>query len=309
MQICHGMNGCFPPETAVAVGFFDGIHIGHQAVVARALAHRREKMAAVVFSFTVDDTVPARKKNAHWLMSSRQKAARLSQMGVDLLLEPPFSAISGMAPEEFARFLAEDLHARAVCCGYDYRFGKGACAGAEDLRRLLAPYGAVVETVDAVIDDGEPVSSTRIRALLEAGELLQANRLLGAPFALEAPVIHGRGLGHSIGFPTANQRFPEGFLVPKYGVYATRVLADGAAYPAVTNIGVKPTVGGDTLPGAESNLLDFSGDLYGKTICVEFLGYLRAEQNFGSVEALSAQIACDAERARNIFKNLPPASR
>jgi riboflavin kinase/FMN adenylyltransferase len=270
-------------------------------VIDRALSHKREGMEAVVFSFTIDSASPTKKQGARWIMSDEEKANRLEWLGVDLLVEPPFSLLRGMEPEEFARFLAVTLNAKAVACGYDYRFGKGASADANDLRRLLAPYGVTVETVDAVLDSGEPISSTRIRALLSEGKVVEANRLLGTPFLLDEPVVHGRHLGSKLGFPTANQRFPAGALVPKYGVYATRVTIEGEQYVGVTNVGVKPTVGED-LPGAETYLPEFSGDLYGKQICTEFMTYLRGEEKFPTVEALTAQVLHDAGIARRLWE-------
>jgi len=299
MRLETNLNGEFPGESAVALGFFDGVHLGHRAVIGAAKEAAGAGAETIVFSFSLTDLLPQQKNGAKWLTTDAQKACKCEALGVDRLLLPPFSAIAGLSPEEFADLLTTRLHAKTVACGYDYRFGRGASGTAEDLRRLLAPHGAEVVCVPAVLEGGEPVSSSRIRALLAAGEAEAANRLLGAPFALVSDVVHGRGIGRQLGFPTANQRFPADFLVPRHGVYAARATVEGRAYPAVTNVGVKPTVGDDR-PGAESCLIGFSGDLYGREITVEFLQFLREERKFPDLESLRAQIARDAERASAI---------
>lgn len=299
MKIFDTLPTFLPTDTVIAVGFFDGVHIGHKAVIEAAISHRREGQQAAAFSFLLDGSVPKAKVGAKMLTTLAQKAERMEKIGADMLICPPFSEIKSMSPEEYAHLLAVILRAKTVCCGYDYKFGKGAAADAEDLRKLLMPYGVELVKVDAVTDAGRPISSTRIRALIENGEPDEAARLLGFPFMLDAPVVRGNKIGRKLGFPTANQRFSGGGIVPKYGVYATRVTVDGKAYPAVTNVGVKPTVG-DDLPGAESWLPDFSGDLYDKTIRTEFIAYLREEKKFDSLEELSAQIKRDAERAVDI---------
>ncbi len=300
MRIVRDLNEAFHKETSIALGFFDGVHLGHRAVIGKATEHRGEGQEAVVFSFSAQDAVPFKKRGAKWLTTSAQKARKLADLGVDLFVEPPFASISGKTPEQFADFLIRRMHVRYVTCGLDYRFGKGASGDVDDLRRLLEPAGAVVDCVTPVQNEGETISSTHIRAVLAEGDAEEAARLLGSPFALDTPVVHGRGLGHALGTPTANQRFPDNFLVPRHGVYATRVLVDGKAYPAVTNVGVKPTVG-DALPGAESWILDFSGDLYNREVETQFLKFLREEQKFDSLEALAGQIRKDGEIARNLF--------
>ncbi len=300
MRIVHDLNEAFNKETSIALGFFDGVHLGHRAVIGSAIGHRAEGQEAVVFSFSAADAVPFKKRGAKWLTTSAQKAQKLAALGVDLFIEPPFAAISSKKPEEFANFLIRRLHVRHVTCGLDYRFGRGASGDVDDLRRLLAPAGAVVDCVTPVQAEGETISSTHIRELLANGDAAEAARLLGAPFAVDTPVVHGRGLGHHLGSPTANQRFPDNFVVPRYGVYATRVLVDGRAYAAVTNVGVKPTVG-DALPGAETWILDFSGDLYNRNVETQFLQFLREEQKFDSLESLAAQIQRDGEAARTLF--------
>lgn len=283
--------------TAVAVGFFDGVHLGHRAVIDSALAEQRAGLDCCVFSFSMNGNGPAAKRGTRLLQSITLKKQVLEEMGADWLLVPHFSQFMGLTPEQFAiDVLLRGLHARVVCCGYDYRFGKGAAAGAAELAELLVPHGVVVRQIGAVLDDGKPVSSTRIRAALEAGQLDEANRLLGRPFSIDWTVEHGRKLGHKLGFPTANQHIGEEFARPRFGVYATRVLIDGVAYAAATNVGIKPTVGSDCV-SAESYILGWQGDLYGKRIETQFLEFLRPEEKFETLEELRHAISIDAERA------------
>lgn len=287
--------------TAVAVGFFDGVHRGHRAVIEAALSHKSEGLDVCVFSFSIQSASPEKKKGARLLQTPTLKAKSVEALGADWLLTPDFSRFKGLSPEQFALdVLMRGLNAGVVCCGYDYHFGKNACAGARDLAELLTPHGVRVEQVGAVLDGDLPVSSTRIRDALAAGDIETANRLLGRPFSIDFPVAHGRGLGRTLGFPTANQLIGEAYAQPRFGVYATQVLIDGAPHAAVTNVGIKPTVGSDGI-GAESYILDWSGDLYGKAVETQFLSFLRPEQKFESLEALKAAIRQDAARARALI--------
>lgn len=289
--------------TAVAVGFFDGVHRGHKAVIEAALAHKHRGLDACVFSFSIKSASPEKKKGARLLQTPSLKAKSVEALGVDWLLTPDFSQFKGLSPEQFALdVLMRGLNAKVVCCGYDYHFGKGACAGASELAALLEPHGVAVEQIGAVLDNGLPVSSTRIRAALAAGEIETANRLLGRPFATDFPVSHGRHLGRRLGFPTANQLFGEEYAQLRFGVYATQVLVDGQLHPAVTNVGIKPTVGSDSV-SAESYILDWSGDLYGKSVETRFLSFLRPEQKFESLDALKDAIRKDADHARVLVDN------
>lgn len=293
--------------TAVAVGFFDGVHRGHRAVIEAALSHKRQGLETCVFSFSIKTASPEKKRGARLLQTPTLKAKSVEALGADWLLTPDFSKFKGLSPEQFALdVLMRGLNAKVVCCGYDYHFGKGACAGAKELADLLTPHGVSVEQIGAVLDDGLPVSSTRIREALAIGDIGTANRLLGRPFAIDFPVAHGRGLGRELGFPTANQQIGEEYAQLRFGVYATQVLIDGVAHTAVTNVGIKPTVGSDGV-GAESYILDWSGDLYNKPVETQFLSFLRPEQKFESLDALKAAIRLDADRARALSGDQPTA--
>ncbi|MFV0497997.1 MAG: riboflavin biosynthesis protein RibF [Candidatus Fimivivens sp.] len=300
MNIAQALKIETQRPTAVAVGFFDGVHRGHQAVIQAAHAHKHRGLDTCVFSFSIQSAGPEKKRGAGLLQTLSLKSKSVEELGADWLLMPDFSQLRCLSPEQFALdVLMRGLNAKVVCCGYDYHFGKDACAGAKELAALLQPHGVAVEQVGAVLDDGLPVSSTRIREALTAGDIETANRLLSRPYTIDFPVSHGRRLGRELGFPTANQFISEAYVPLRFGVYATQVLIDGRVHPAVTNVGIKPTVGSDSIV-AESHVLDWSGDLYNKPLETQFLSFLRPEQKFESLGALQAAIRKDADRARTL---------
>ena len=197
---------------------------------------------------------------------------------------------------DFLQSLVADGAAGFVC-GDDFRFGAGGLGTAKNLAAFCEEQGLPFVIVPEQLLDGERISSTRIRTCLEQGDLAQVNRLLGHPLTLTGMVQTGKQLGRTIGIPTANLSLPEGLLVPKFGVYATKVIADGKEFAAITNIGTRPTVDGQGVT-VESYLLDFDGDLYGKEITVAFFGFIRPEQKFDSLDALKAQIAADIAKIK-----------
>ena len=288
--------------SAVALGLFDGLHLGHRAVISRAVSCGPE-LLPVVFTFSFDSPEEATKPDFANILSSSRKEGILQELGVQLVCEPAFSSFRDMAPEEFfEEVLCRKLQAAALFCGEDFRFGKNAAGDTTLLKKLCRKAGIHLETVPAVQDQGEPVSSTRIRRLLRQGDMEAAARLLGEPYTIDYPVSHGRQLGRTMGYPTINQLYPAGDLLPRNGVYATLAVVEGKCYPAVTNVGVKPTLGGLDAPSAESTLLGFEGDLYGKQVPVSFYRFLRPEQKFPDIETLFRQVAEDARQAKNFFE-------
>lgn len=290
---------------SIALGNFDGVHLGHQAVLAaaRAGAHGR-RVGAAVFEphprrFFQPDAPPFR------LQSSRQRARALEAAGADALIEIAFDqALSQMSDEAFARdILADRIGAARVAIGFDFRFGRGRMGDAATLTRHGAMFGFDVEVVDAVDDGHHPdkVSSTSIRTALQTGDMADAQRLLSRPWAIEGEVITGMQRARSIGFATANVALGD-YLRPLFGVYATQTdIGDGVWRAGVSNCGVKPTVGGVAEPLLETHLFDFAGDLYGRTIETRLMHFIRAERKFESFEALTKQIADDAKAARALL--------
>ena len=290
-------------QTAVALGFFDGVHRGHRRVIEKAVELANGNLTPAVFTFTMNESGPAKKQGAGEITTLEQKIRILKSMGIQQICAPEFSDFCNLSGEEFvSRILKEKMNAAAVCCGRDFRFGKGASCDATALSRFCEKAGLSCTILEEVMDEGEAVSSTRVRRAIAAGEMEKARQLLGRRYFLDFPVEHGKALGRKLQFPTINQPIPQQMVLPRFGVYATMAQVDGIFYAGVTNIGVRPTVEKGMAPRAETYLIGFSGDLYGKQVPVEFLSFLRPEQKFDSVEALRDQIASDAQTAEEIVK-------
>jgi len=278
--------------SSVALGFFDGVHLGHAAVLQAA----DPALTPVVCTFSMDNA-PVRKSSTPLLCTSDDRAARLAALGTKVLVELPFSAVSDWSAEQFVDFLQQRLGAKELLCGYNFRFGHNAVADADRLFRLCGERGIGCKVLPPLCVQGQPVSSSAIRALLSEGNTEQAARLLGRPYSFAFPVVSGRQLGRQWNFPTINQHLPGSFVKPLFGVYASTVLLHGKRMRGVTNLGIKPTVGSDGVL-AETYILDCDEDLYGLTLEVQLHRFLRREQKFADIALLRAQIAKDVEAAR-----------
>ena len=299
---------------AVTIGNFDGVHLGHQALLRRTLEKARAAaLPAVVVTFSPHPLRVIRGEAAPpLLMTLPRKLRCFDDLGLDLALVLPFTPrIAASSPENFARDLfARALNARELVIGYDYAFGKGRRGNAAILTRLGAQCGFSLEQLDPVFLDGEIVSSTNIRQALLAGDPAAAARLLGRPHSVDGEVIHGRHRGGKLlGFPTANLLLSEDLLLPRPGVYAVLAELPGMPSPlqGVANIGKNPTFGDETLH-LETHLLDMQGDIYGQSLTIHFIRRLREERAFSSIPELIAQIGRDAASAREILADLPPES-
>ncbi|MBQ7037835.1 MAG: riboflavin biosynthesis protein RibF [Clostridia bacterium] len=285
---------------AVALGVFDGLHIGHRAVLAAACGVIDEDGAILTATALCMTGVPKHKSGR--LLTAWREAQLLDTLGTDEWIEMPFEEVHELSPERFVReILCDLLHARVVCCGYNYQFGKHGVGTVDTLRTLCEPLGIRVIVVNAVERDGKIISSTRVREAVAAGDMVTAAQLLGRPFSVELPVTDGDHRGRQWGVPTLNQVFPADYAVPRYGVYASLVVVGEHQYHAVTNIGVHPTVGGVKEPQAETWIREFEGELYGKTVHVMLVRFLREERCFAGVEELKKQIAIDAETAQAVL--------
>jgi len=286
-------------STAIALGMFDGIHLGHRAVIGQAVACA-PKLTPAVFTFTVD-RIPDSKQRFGRLLSPSRQSTIMEGLGCEILFRPAFSTIRQMKAEDFFAVLTNQLGAKAIFCGSDFRFGYKAQGNTVLLRQWCEEKGVFFREVPAVTENGTVISSTQIRGLIEKGDIEAANRLLGAPYSIDHPVSYGRQLGRTIAFPTINQLFDQSELLPRFGVYATKATVNGISYPGLTNVGVKPTVGENEPPSAETHLIGFSGDLYGKNILLEFFAFIREERKFASVEELRQQIEKDKEAVLAFF--------
>ncbi len=284
-------------KTAVALGIFDGLHRGHLAVLSRIF--ERKDLEPAVFTFK-SSTVST--KSGGLLLTDEEKLRRLDEMGVKYVYCPDFSDLRELSPRDFVRqVLVGILNAEKAVCGEDFSFGKGGKAGAEELSQIAREFGISVEIVPLVRKNGEAVGSRDIKALIAKGEIERANELSGERFYIREKVVSGNHIGRTLDFPTINQIYPESLVKPPNGVYSTLTEADGKTYKSITNIGTKPTVTDSDLIIAETNILGYSGDLYGKTVSVYLLGFLRSERKFGSLSELKIQIEEDIRKRKDDF--------
>jgi len=290
--------------TAVALGYFDGIHRGHQAVLGAALKKAKaQELVPVVMLFDIHPRKLISGKVPPMLTSEERKREILKEMGFTVV-DFNFREAMNYAPEEFIqKILVERLGAKFVSCGYDYHYGKGGKGNAETLHNELCARGIESVSLSPILLGDEVISSTKIRQLIMDGEIERANTMLGKEFTYDFVVKRGDGLGHGLGFPTINQYFPQDFIVPKYGVYLSRAKVGKKYYTAVTNVGIRPTVNKDSMR-SETCILDFSGDLYGQKIEVSLLRYIRGEIKFGSLDELKAQISKDIKQARLMYNEV-----
>ena len=291
-------------KTIYALGFFDGVHLGHQALLRRckemALCSGC-KTGVVTFIGHPDTLVTG---STPQMINTRQDRKKLlQQFHIDTVLELPFDEkLMQMAWESFAAMLIAEHGATGFVCGEDFRFGSRGEGTPQLLQEMCRKAGLCCAVVPQQKLDGVTVSSTHIRKLLEAGKMEQAVHFLGHPHVLTGTVVPGQQIGKPIGIPTANLHLPKELVQPKKGVYACRALADGTQYLAVTNVGTRPTVGGEGLT-VEAWLLDFEGDLYEKELTIQFFTFLRQEQKFASLAQLQAEIQKNALQTRKILAN------
>ena len=288
MQEVYGTHWVNTKNTAVAMGYFDGIHIGHQFLIKQMQDYaEKNNLDKAVFTFTKTVKLGHKGKD---ILSIYQKVNIMKDIGVDLFYSPDFMEFAALTPEQFVDdVLIKSMGAKALFCGESFCFGKNRAGNVTVLKELCASRGVEVFIVPTVELDGVTVSSTEIRGALTEGNIEKANRMLGRPYAIDFEVVHGKKLGRTLGTPTINQIYPNSMCTPKEGVYITVTEVTGERYPSATGFGNRPTVNGDTL-SCETTLADFSGDLYKKNIKVEFYSYLFPTQKFENVEQLKAMI-------------------
>ena len=285
-----------------ALGFFDGVHLGHQALLreCRKLAAQHGCSAGAI-TFETHPRSLLMKEHPVLISTLRDRQRLLADYGMEYIHAFPVTEeVMSIPWQDFYRQL-RDLGAAGFVCGGDFRFGHKGEGNARLLAERCARDGLPCVIVPDQTMGGIRVSSTYIRRQIEEGDMETAVRFLGHPYILTGTVVHGHQLGRRLGIPTANLRLPEGLAAPKFGVYACRALVDGTAYPAVTNIGTRPTVSGTGIT-VEPWLLDYSGDLYDREITLEFYRFLRPERKFDSLEALKAEIHHNAEETRRLFR-------
>lgn len=287
--------------SAVALGYFDGVHLGHQKVIGAAVAYAQKAgLTPAVFTFTFRGV----RTKGRDLYTEPARRAALEKLGVSLYAAPPFESFHAFSAEAFVKqVLCAGFRAKAVFCGENFRFGQGAKGDAALLKALCAASGIEVFVCDTAYYDGLPVSSTRIRAALTEGDIPAVNAMLGRPYEIAFPVQHGRKLGRTLGFPTINQLYPAGMHTPRYGIYITGVCLNGKEWPAATGFGERPTVNGKGAT-CETFIPGYQGDLYDAAPTVRFYKYIAPSKKFETLAELKSCVFEAADAAVEYFKNM-----
>jgi len=310
MRVLRHLRRVAPPipRVVLTLGNFDGVHLGHQAILHRAVEEARAR-AAHTAALTFEPhpiAVLAPDRAPPILQPLHDRLAMLRELGLDLCVVQRFTrGFAALTPEQFVEeFLVRHLELVHVVVGHNVRFGRNRAGSVQTLQALGARLGFEVDVVGPVEVDGRQVSSTRLREVVQAGDMRQARRLIGRPYTLRGRVVLGERRGRTLGFPTANLHPRPRLLLPPDGVYAVSAAIDGRRVPGVLNIGIRPTFGGARRT-VEAHFLDFAGDLYRRWLVVEFIERLRGESAFAGPEALKAAIAADVARARRVLAAEP----
>lgn len=293
-------------NTVISLGKFDGIHRGHELLLEQLAAKKEEGLSGVIFTFDIPPRKNVEKIEAKVLTTNEEKMHIFEQLGIDYLVECPFTGeIRCMEAEDFIRKIVRQLHVKCVVVGEDFHFGHNRRGDYKMLREYAGEYGYEVIVVKKMQEDERDISSTFVREEIVKGNIGKANHLLGYRYFVTGEVAHGNQIGRRIGIPTINQLPPEEKLLPPNGVYITEVFIDEQKYRGITNVGCKPTIEGKNPIGVETHLLDFRGDVYDKVVTVEFICRVREERKFASVDALKEQMQNDIAYGRVYFsKNI-----
>lgn len=289
--------------TSTALGYFDGVHRGHRAVISEAVQNAAENgYVPTVFTLMQSPRTVLRGEKSNNIMTTDEKLSVFRELGVGQVYLIDFRSIMNITAEEFVRdILCGCFNAKHAACGFNYHFGAGARGSGAMLEDMCRDYGITVLARPRIVMDSLPVSSTRIRSCIQSGRIEQANSMLGRRYGFSLPVIHGRQLGRQWGTPTLNQEFPSELVKPAFGVYASAVTVDGDVFCGVTNVGIKPTVGSDRVL-IETWMPDYSGrELYDDQIDVRLLSFIRPERRFDSIDELKNEIYKNGQSAKAVF--------
>lgn len=288
---------------SVALGNFDGVHRGHAMLIKHAILYARQRsIKSAVWTFADSGASLPNKPDAKCITPMREKLELIRALGADYAILEDFSAIRDYSPERFVKeILMERLGAVCAVCGFNFRFGHKGAGDCNALKRLMVPFDCVI--VPPVRVNGQLVNSSTVRTLIENGDMESAAVLLGHDFSINLPVTEGKKLGRTIGIPTLNQNFPEGHIIPKYGIYACKAHVYGKEYVAVANIGIRPSIETDAHKvNCETHIIGYSGELYGEYVRVSLCKRLRDEMKFPDIDALKCAIEKDIAAAQEYFK-------
>lgn len=306
MQHYYSIHDLHIPNSWATIGSYDGVHLGHQAIIRRLVSGARKAgMPSVVVTFHPHPAVILGKiKHVNYLTTPDERADLLGELGVDVVLTLPFTRqIADLSAEEFMQLLSAHLGIRHLCVGYDFALGRGREGNVARLRELGRQMNYDLVVIDPVENgSGAPVSSSLIRRLISEKQMAEAAALLGRYYRTAGTVVHGDGRGKRLGFPTANLKIWSERLMPANGIYATWTWIDGVRHESVSSLGVRPTFANQSpTPLLEVYIMDWNSDIYGKEIQVEFVQFLRPEERFPSADALIVQIQADIRAAREVL--------
>ena len=305
MQLFWSLDSVHLHNTWLTIGSFDGVHRGHQEIIHKltAGAHAVGATAVVLTFHPHPAVVLGKRKDAFYLTTPEQRAELLGELGVDYVIVQPFNlAVAGTSAADFMAKINTNLEIKELWVGHDFAMGKNREGNVDKLREIGLALGYNLEFLEPFVMEGEIVSSSRIREILKRGEVRDAARLLGRPYTLTGQVVPGDGRGRLIGVPTANLAVWSELQLPEAGVYVCRAQVGGQWFGALTNVGIRPTFDPpDAAPRVEAHLLDFHADLYGQTLRLEFLEWLRPEEKFSNVQDLVDQMQQDIQLGRNLL--------
>ena len=288
-------------KTAVAVGYFDGMHLGHQELIRRMMRYAENNdLVSAILTFDMQ-SLRAEGKGKHDLFPREYTMHLAEKEGINYYIDLPFEEIRDLDPDQFAYKVLGGhlLRSDAVFCGDDFRYGKDRAGTTESLLLEGKSNSFSVHVVESVTIGGEVISTTKIKELMKAGNVREANRMLGKPYSLYGEVIHGNHLAQGMGFPTANIVMPDSILPPRKGVYLTETVYSGNIYRSITNIGTRPTITDDVESTAETHILNFAGSVYGQEITVLFYEFIRPEKRFNGKDELIRTVQENIKYARN----------
>lgn len=301
----HIDKSCKKEKSVLALGCFDGLHAGHTLLLKKTVEIARSlSLSPAVYCFAEPPKNFFSPGSVPVITTRQEKTRMAKELGIELTVCADFNReIANMPPEVFfEEIVLSQMNASHVVCGFNYRFGKGGVGNTEEMRRLCLEHAIGLDVISPVEIAGTAVSSSEIRKALGEADVGRAALLLGRPYSIFSTVVDGKHLGRRLGFPTINQEIsPSSRALLAHGVYATRTLVGSDSFDSVTNVGLRPTVDGEEIC-AETHLLDFCGDLYGKDVRVEFLHFIRKEKKFSTLEELSEQIRIDVETARRALR-------
>ena len=289
-----------PLKTAVAMGVFDGIHKGHQAVISKAICYKDIGLCPCVFTF--DTKSVTSKGKIDLIISDELKLLQFEKMGVQYVYAPEFEDVKDFSAQDFIKeILVKKLNCGIAVCGENFHFGKGGMAGGYELSHLCEENGIKSHIIPFMNYNGKPICSTDIREYIKNGDIKTVNEMLGYDFHFRNKVERGNEIGRTLDFPTINQYFEDRHVIPRFGVYASVVTIKGKDYMGVSNIGVKPTIASGLKPLCETFVIDFNEVIYGEEVTITLKEFIRPEEKFGSLEILKEHIALDLKNVKHLF--------